>query len=64
MTILAEIRDFLCDEFGVPASMGGMTNNAIFLDWRMFKNKWATLIGMALITELIYTFCFQHALGQ
>jgi len=34
--------------------MGGMTDEAILLDWGVFPEKWGLLLGMAFIAFVIH----------
>lgn len=64
MTVLAEIGNALGQEFVVPAAMGCVADQAIFLDWVMFSDKRPPFIGMTAVAELIDVVGFEHVLGQ
>ena len=61
MTVLTESGNLFNQERGMPAAMGGMADGAVFLDWRMFINKWSSFFRMTLVAELVHILRLDHA---
>lgn len=60
MATLAEIGCFSGQEFGVVATVGGMTVHAVFFHRRMLEHVGTALISMALEAEFINGVCLDH----
>lgn len=60
VTILAEVRLPLTQQFAMLAAVSRVTDHAVFLNRRMFPNERAALVGVTFVTELVVALAANH----
>ncbi len=64
MTVLTEVGGFFFHQVFMAAAVRVVTGSAVFFNWRMLPNKGPPFVGVATVTQLIYSIVDQHGWRQ